>query len=104
MISLIDALMWCEENKQHNDRKMVSIEMVENMLKAMDEGGTIGIDSVSSWHPVHKSVVVFGDDITDEEQPPIELFFTNINAAETMYLALSSILRHHYTAGLEKLK
>jgi hypothetical protein len=83
---------------------VVSIAKLKEVIENLQGDGSIGVDSVISWHPERKSVLISEDDLCGEDQPPIELCFTNISSVETMYLALSSMLRHHYTAGLEKLK
>ena len=102
MISYTDIMMFlnCEQEKSD----LVSINKLKEVIESLEGDGSIGIECVRSWHPEQKSITIFEDDLFEEDRPPIELCFINIDAVETMYLALASILRHHYSAGLDKLK
>ena len=102
MISYTDLMMFLDSEQQKSD--LVSISKLKEVIESLEGDGSIGIECVRSWHPEQKSVTIFEDDLFEEDRPPIELCFINTDAVETMYLALASILRHHYTKGLENLK
>ena len=100
----MDALMWCEQNKQHNDRKMVSIEMVENMLKAMDASASIGVTELCCYHPEDKYVRLVEEFNGTDERNEIEIYFHTIDVIESLHTALGDMLKKHYETQLEKLK
>ena len=102
MISYTDIMMFLDSEQQKSD--LVSIAKLKEIIESLEGDGSFGIECVRSWHPEQKSVTIFEDGLFDDDRPPIELCFINTDAVETMYLALASILRHHYSAGLEKLK
>lgn len=101
MISYIDLNMYLDAEQLKGDS--ISIIRLRQVIESLENDNVLCIDKVVAWQPQEKSITITEDDLF-EDQPPIELGFVNIDAVETMHTALESILKHHYTKGLEKLK
>jgi hypothetical protein len=101
MINYLDLVQWIDSEQTMADS--VSLVRLRQIVENLEGDNSIGIESIRCWSPKEKTITIMEDSF-DLDQPPIDLCFIDIDAVETMYLALGSILKHHYTEGLEKLK
>ena len=100
----MDALLWCEGQKEHNERKMVSIQAVELMLQKLDASASIGVTELCCYHPEHKYVRLVEEFNGTDERNEIEIYFHTIDVIESLHTALGDMLKKHYETQLEKLK
>ena len=98
MISYDEIILWLDAEQSRADS--VSIERLREVLNKFDDQDGIGIESVRCWQPDERSVTLDVSAISDES---VDIVFTTTDSMETMYLALGSMLRHHYSKQLEKL-
>jgi hypothetical protein len=100
----MDAISWCEQNAYENEKKMVSLQSVQNMLTALDSDTEVVVTEVVCWHPANKYIRLSEECLLDDTTKAIEIHFANIDVIEMMHKALGNILKVHYETKLEKLK
>lgn len=101
MINYLDLSEWIDKEQTMADS--VSLVRLRQIVENLENDNSIGIESIRCWSPHEKTITIMEDSL-DADKAPIDLCFIDIDAVETMYLALASILKHHYTKGLERLK